>query len=99
MGRKAGGKNFGHLSEEARQPIAIPEAEKEQLPNIFTNFKKDFISVTDLMEDSGLSYDTCAKIIREIKEVSDVFGVSGYVHRTDYFMYLSFRYNALTEVR
>lgn len=97
MGRKAGGKNLGNFSEEARQPIAIPEAEKSQLPDVFTNFKKDFISVNDLMEDSGLSYDTCAKIIREIKGVSDVFGISGCVHRTDYYMYLSFRFKVLKE--
>lgn len=97
MGRKAGGKNYGNMNTEVQQPIVIPEEEKNALPDIFTCFTKDFITVSDLVESSGLSYDTCSKIIREIKGISDVFGISGCVHRTDYFMYLSFRFAVLKE--
>ncbi len=92
MGRKAGGKNFGNFTEEITS-IEITGSEREQLPKVFTSFDKDFISVQDLMNTSGLSYDTCAKIIREIKSISDIFHIAGYVHRTDYFMYLSSRFN------
>lgn len=95
MSRKAESKN--NSADAVRPSIDIPEAEKNALPEIFTCFTKDFISVNDLKESSGLSYDTCSKIIREIKCVSDVFGISGYVHRTDYFMYLSFRFSILKE--
>lgn len=95
MNRKAEGKNC--MAEVGRPPIEIPEAEKNALPDIFTCFKKDFISVGDLVESSGLSYDKCTEIIRKIKCVSDVFGISGYMHRTDYFMYLSFRFSILKE--
>lgn len=97
MSRKAESKNGDNCAETVRPPIEIPEAEKNALPDIFTCFKKDFISVGDLVESSGLSYDKCREIIREIKCVSDVFGISGYVHRTDYFMYLSFRFSILKE--
>ena len=95
MGRKQGGKNFGNFTEE--QPIAtiVTEQEKEQLPQIFTCIQKDFIGVKDLMDVSGLSYETCAKIIREVKAVSDTFRISGYIHRSDYFMFLSRRFEII----
>ncbi len=99
MGRKAGGKNFENLVEEEKEPIKIPEAEKQELSKIFTCIPKDFISVRDLQEQSGLSYDKCSKMVREIKAVSDVFGITGVVHRTDYFMYLSFRYSVIKEAQ
>jgi len=92
MGRKAGGKNFGNFSEEEKLPIEVPETEKKALSDIFTCINKDFITLRDLQESSGLSYDTCAKIIRQIKAVSDLFGISGCIHRTDYFMYISRQY-------
>ncbi len=94
MGRKKGGHNFGNLieTEPPQTEIYVTEAEQHVLPNIFTSIDKDFISITDLMTASGLSYDTCAKVIREIKGVSDVFRIAGCVHRTDYFMYLSRRF-------
>ncbi len=98
MGRKAGGKNFGNFTE-VQTSIEITEAEREQLPKIFTSFDKDFISVQDLMDTSGLSYNTCTKIIREIRSVSDVFGIAGCVHRTDYYLYLSRRFKAKAEAR
>lgn len=92
MGRKAGGKNFGGFIEEAQTPIEVTDTEVKVLPEIFTSISKDFITIRDIMESSGLSYDTCAKVIREIKNVSDVFKISGCVHRTDYFMFLSRRF-------
>lgn len=97
MGRKAGGKNFGNFEEEPKQTVTekaiaagvISTEDKARLPEIFTCIKKDFIGVKDFMDISGLGYDTCAKIIREIKAVSDTFKISGYIHRTDYYAYLS----------
>lgn len=94
MGRKAGGKNFGNFTEAPQTSIEVTEVEQNALPNIFTSIKKDFISIQDIMETSGLSYDTCSKIIREIKSVSDVFKIAGCVHRTDYFMFISRRFTA-----
>ena len=93
MGRKPGGKNFGNFTEApvAAVAVKVTEMERHDLPNIFTSITKDFISVRDLMDSSGLSYDTCTKIIREIKAISDVFGIVGFVHRTDYYLYLSRR--------
>lgn len=97
MGRKAGGKNFGNFTEastattveqEISAGLVNPE-EKKVLAEIFTCIHKDFISIKDFMADSGLGYDTCAKIIREIKAISDIFRISGCVHRTDYYAYLS----------
>lgn len=92
MGRKVGGKNFGNIQEEEKLPIEVPETEKKALSDIFTCINKDFITLRDLQESSGLSYETCAKIIRQIKAISDLFGISGCVHRTDYFMYISRQY-------
>ncbi len=92
MGRKAGGKNFGNFIDEPPKVIEVSDSEVKVLPEIFTSMGKDFITIRDFMETSGLSYDTCARIIREIKSVSDVFKVSGCVHRTDYYIYLSRRF-------
>ncbi len=94
MGRNKGGRNFGNIidEEQPQSEIYISDTEQQALPCIFTSFNKDFISIQDLMSASGLSYDTCAKVIREIKAVSDVFRISGCVHRTDYFLYLSRRF-------
>ncbi len=98
MGRKKGGKNFGNFIEEEKNQIEILGTEKETLPEIFTCIDKDFISVQDLIQTSGLSYDTCARIIREIKSVSDVFKIAGCVHRTDYFLYLSRQFKVMGEL-
>ena len=93
MGRKAGGKNFANFTEQPPQiAIDITETERRDLASVFTSIPKDFISIHDLMDTSGLSYDTCAKIVREIKGVSDVFGIAGCVHRTDYYLFLSRRF-------
>ena len=88
MGRKAGGKTGANLIEE-EQPTLITVDERNSLPDIFTSIAKDFISIKDIESASGLSYQQCAKIVREIKAVSDIFHITGYVHRTDYFVYLS----------
>lgn len=93
MGRRTGSKNAGNFQTNADdvKPIAISEEDKNYLPDVFTSIGKDFITVDTLQEASGLSYDTCCRIIREIKSVSDIFHISGCVHRTDYFLYLSRR--------
>ncbi|MDE7438948.1 MAG: hypothetical protein K2N23_00305 [Clostridia bacterium] len=91
MGRKLGGKNGTKLIEE-EQPTLITVDERNSLPDIFTSIAKDFISIKDIESASGLSYQQCAKIVREIKAVSDIFHIAGYVHRTDYFVYLSRRF-------
>ena len=88
MGRKAGGKNFGNYLNTQALPIEVTEEEKDSLADIFTCIPKDFIGVQDMINSSGLSYETCIKIIREIKSVSDIFNISGYVHRTDDFLYI-----------
>lgn len=91
MGRKAGSRNFENVKEEMRL-VEVTKEEKAILPIIFTNFKKDIISIDDFMAMSGLSYAICAKIVREIKAVSDVLNIQGVVHKTDYFIYLSRRF-------
>ncbi len=93
MGRKPGSKNFGNLTSETHG-VALPQSEKDKLHLIFTTINKDFISTADLMNDSGLSYDTCARIMRQIKAVSDIFGISGHVHRTDYYVYVARQFSA-----
>jgi hypothetical protein len=95
MGRRKGGKNFGNFVEEKNEPILVYDNEMQSLPNIFTSINKDFITIDDLINSSGLSYDTCARVIREIKAVSDVFKISGVVHRTDYYLFLSRRFNKI----
>lgn len=92
MGRKAGGKNGVNSVVNENEPTLITVDERNSLPDIFTSINKDFICIKDLEAASGLSYDVCAKIVREIKAVSDIFHISGYVHRTDYFVYLSRRF-------
>lgn len=97
MGRRAGSKNYGNMSEEP-SIIVVSESERERLPEIFTCVKKDFISISDLMDMSGLGYDMCAKIIREIKAISDTFHISGIVHRTDYYLYNSRKFTVPTDL-
>ena len=89
MGRKAGGKNGQNLYVEHKRSVEVSEVEQKAISEIFTCINKDFISVQDFQEYSGLSYETCTRIIRQIKSVSDVFNISGYVHRTDYYLYLA----------
>lgn len=93
MGRKAGGRNYENISAE-RRGVELPQNEIDKLPSIFTSINKDFISVADMIEVSGLSYDTCTKIIRQIKSISDIFGIAGHVHRTDYYAFIVRQFSA-----
>lgn len=95
MGRPKGSKNAGTREQAPGQPTLVSIEEKEKLSEVFTSITKDFIGARDLMEASGLSYDICLKIIREIKAVSDSFGISGYVHRSDYYIFMSRRFKAV----
>ena len=95
MGRPKGSKNAGNTEKIFTEPIAVTEDEKSDLSKVFTSIQKDFIGINDLMNASGLSYDMCAKIVREIKAVSDAFGISGYVHRMDYYIFVSRRFTAV----
>ena len=95
MGRPKGSKNAGNTEKILTEPIAVTEDEKSDLSKVFTSIQKDFIGINDLMNASGLSYDICAKIIREIKAISDSFGISGYVHRLDYFIFVSRRFEIM----
>ena len=104
-GRKAGGRNFNNISaadnrfeqfipqNEADKTVEVQEEHETILPEIFTTINKDFIRIDDLMAASGLAYDTCSRIIREIKSISDTFQISGTIHRTDYYAYIRFRLN------
>lgn len=94
-GRKAGGCNFNNLPQNTEiKEVFVPQEETESiLPEIFTTINKDFIRIDDLMAASGLAYDTCSRIIREIKAISDTFQIAGTVHRTDYYAYIRFRLN------
>lgn len=96
MGRKAGSKNGSNLVIE-EEPTLITVDERNSLPDIFTSIEKDLISINDFMTAFGLSYNACAKIVREIKSVSDVFHIAGCVHRTDYFLYLSRQFATQSE--
>lgn len=98
MGRKAGGKNFGNMTVETVAQIQATKDERAALPQIFTCIQKDFISIQDMMDFSGLSYETCSKIIREIKAVSDTFHIAGCIHRADYYMFLSKRWKIQEEI-
>lgn len=92
MGRPKGSKNHARLEEEPA-PVQVTEDEKGSLAEIFTSIEKDIISIEDFQKSSGLSYQVCAKLVREIKAVSDILKISGFVHRTDYFIYLSRKFS------
>lgn len=92
MGRPKGSKNYARISEKPA-PIKITEDEQRSLSDIFTSIGKDLISIDDFQQSSGLSYQVCAKLVREIKSVSDILNISGYVHRADYFIYLSRKFS------
>lgn len=82
---------------EQEKTIVITEQERNALPKVFTSLNKDFITIDDLMKTSGLSYGQCAKMIREIQAVSNIFNISGVVHRTDYFIFQSKRFSIMQE--
>ncbi|MCD8200539.1 MAG: hypothetical protein LUD47_00510 [Clostridia bacterium] len=54
----------------------------------FTCVDKDFFGADDFAVMLGMSHDEGAKIIRQIKAVSDIFGITGRVHRADYQKYV-----------
>lgn len=90
MGIKPGSENF---EGEHNRVIEVSEVNQMDLSRIFTCINKDFISVQDFQEYSGLSYEICTRIIRQIKSISDSFHISCYVHRTDYYLYLMRNFN------
>ena len=47
-------------------------------------FSKDYITIADLQELLGLTYQAAAKLIREIKFKFDRLGVQGKIHTEDY---------------
>ncbi len=54
---------------------------------------KEVYSVKDVQELlGGVSYNFACKKIREIKSVSDCFGIRGHIHRSDWEAYIS-RFN------
>lgn len=53
---------------------------------------KEVIRAKDIRAEFGVSLSTAYKIIREIKAVSDVLGISGMVHQKDYQAYIN-RFN------
>jgi hypothetical protein len=50
-------------------------------------FSKDVLTIADLQELLGLTYQASAKLIREIKFKFDRLGVQGKLHVEDYFDY------------
>lgn len=50
-------------------------------------FSKDYLTIADLQELLGLTYQASAKLIREIKFKFDRLGVQGKVHVADYLDY------------
>jgi hypothetical protein len=77
------------MAERAIQSGIVTAEDKAPLKDIFTCTDKDFLTIKDFENMTGLSYDACARIVREIKSISDVFGISGVVHRVDYYTFLS----------
>lgn len=55
----------------------------------FTASDRDFFDIEWFMKQTGLKYTKCAQLVREIKSVSDVFGLPGMVHRVDYMRYVN----------
>lgn len=88
MGRKASGKEFEILKGEPNQLKEVFKADQIAFTKIFTCINKDFISVQDFQENSGLSREICISIVNQIKSVSDIFHIAGSVHRTDYYLYI-----------
>ncbi len=69
---------------------------KFSLESIFTTVNKDFFTVEDFEDMAGIGYEVAAKLIREIKSTSDVFGLKGRVHRVDYYNYINYRQQLLS---
>ena len=54
-------------------------------------FSKEYISIEDMQNLLGLTYQDAAKIIRDIKRKSDRLKIRGKVHMQDYFDYFGIK--------
>jgi tRNA A37 N6-isopentenylltransferase MiaA len=54
-------------------------------------FSKDVLTIADLQELLGLTYQASAKLIREIKFKFDRLGVQGKLHVEDYLEYFKIK--------
>ena len=50
-------------------------------------FSKDYLTIKDLEQLLGLTYQVAAKIMRQIKFKFDRLGIQGKLHTEDYFEY------------
>lgn len=55
--------------------------EREQI------FSKEYLTIKDLQQLLGLSYQIAAKLMRQIKFKFDRLGIQGKLHTEDYFEY------------
>ena len=55
--------------------------EREQI------FSKDYLTIKDLQQLLGLTYQVAARIMRQIKFKFDRLGIQGKLHTEDYFEY------------
>lgn len=56
-------------------------SEREQI------FSKEYLTIKDLQQLLGLSYQIAAKLMRQIKFKFDRLGIQGKLHTEDYFEY------------
>lgn len=56
-------------------------SEREQI------FSKDYLTIKDLQQLLGLTYQVAARIMRQIKFKFDRLGIQGKLHTEDYFEY------------
>lgn len=56
-------------------------AEREEI------FSKEYLSIGDVQELLGMSYDDAARTIRNIKRRTDRLGIRGKIHVQDYLDY------------
>lgn len=50
-------------------------------------FAKDFLTVCEIEELLGVDYQTAARIVRNIRRISDRLGIRGKIHVQDYLDY------------
>lgn len=55
--------------------------EREQI------FSKDYLTIQDLQQLLGLTYQVAARVMRQIKFKFDRLGIQGKLHTEDYFEY------------
>ena len=56
-------------------------SEREQI------FSKDYLTIQDLQQLLGLTYQVAARVMRQIKFKFDRLGIQGKLHTEDYFEY------------